>query len=145
MRPVDFYLLPDGDMDARDLFACRLVEKAWRSDHRVFVHTADSAATSHFDALLWRFRPGSFVPHQRVEENQPMYSPVLISHRDARPAADCDVMVNLGAGVPACSEEFERVVEIVIANRELQARAREHWRHYRERGFTPRTRDLRKS
>ena len=69
MARVDFYVLPGSREIARQQFACRLAEKAYRLEHSVHIHVDDRAAMQRVDDLLWTFRDGSFVPHEIAESS----------------------------------------------------------------------------
>ncbi len=141
MTKVDFYLLGNGG-DSRELFACRLTEKAWRLGHRVYLFTPDPPAALELDNLLWTFSQGSFVPHT-VYKNaaDAEANPVLIGH-DEPPADIHDVLVSLAPDVPPWFSRFARVAELVGADESEKARARERFRFYRERGYALETHNL---
>ena len=64
MTKVDFYVLGTSGDRARQHFACRLAEKAYRLDNTIHIRTIDQRAAEQLDELLWTFRDGSFVPHE---------------------------------------------------------------------------------
>lgn len=132
MTEVSFYVLEAADPAARELFACRLAEKAFHLGHRVFLRTAGERETQALDALLWRFRPASFVPHAIAAEDPS--APVLLGHGEPGAAADVEVLINLGNGVPDCFSQFRRVSEIVVQQPAVQQATRAHFRFYREHG-----------
>ncbi len=136
---IDFYLLPGSDLAQRALFACRLAEKAFRLGHRIHIHTEDPDSAGDIDRLLWQFQPTAFVPHAIGEE-----SDVVIDWR--APSSDSgDLLINLTSAVPPFFGAFQRVAEIVVDSDALQRALRSNFRHYRERGLTPTTHDLRTS
>jgi len=142
MTKVDFYLLSAGDPDGRERTACRLVEKAYRLGHRVYLLAPDQDATLELDELLWTFSQGSFVPHAVCTvDADPDVHPVLIGHTEP-PAALNDVLVSLVADVPPWFSRFSRVAELVGAADADKARARERFRFYRERGYPLDTHNL---
>ena len=63
MAQVDFYILETPGNDAREFFACKLVEKARQSSRHVHLRVAGSDALQHLDALLWTYSEASFVAH----------------------------------------------------------------------------------
>lgn len=130
---VDFYILPQSDVPARETFCCRLAEKAWSRGLGVFLLTADAAGAEALDERLWTFRQGSFVPHA-VQENA-QGEPVLIGQRP--PREPMDVLVNLGRDLPESWQQWSRVAEIVIQAPEVLAATRERFRLYREGGVEP--------
>lgn len=141
MTKVDFYLL-GNDGDSRELFACRLTEKAWRLGHRVYLLAPDQVSANELDELLWTFSQGSFVPHAVCrKETDVEQHPVLIGHGEP-PSGLTDVLISLAPDVPAWFSRFTRVAEMVGANENEKASARERFRFYRERGYPLETHNL---
>lgn len=137
---VDFYVLAGGDPAQRDLFACRLAEKAFRLGHRIHLHTGDADAARRLDALLWDFSPTGFVPHALAGEEGDV--PVRIGWGGSDTSGD--LLINLDLAVPRFFDRFPRVAEIVVQEEAIQRATRAHFRYYRERGIEPTTHDLRK-
>ncbi len=138
MTRVDFYVLEDAGEAARERFACRLAEKAYRLENRVFVHAGSSAAARRMDSLLWTFRDASFVPHvldgPELEPALAGATPVRIGAGD-EPDFEAELLVNLADEVPLFFSRFDRVAEIVPADAEARAAMRERYRFYRDRGY----------
>ncbi|WP_248321481.1 DNA polymerase III subunit chi [Caballeronia sp. Sq4a] len=114
-------------------YACRLARKAYASGRSVVV-LADPARLAAFDEQLWTFAPLEFVPHCMAKSALAQETPVVL-------AADLDdvphhqVLVNLGAPVPAQFARFERLVEIIGDDADELAAGRERFRFYRDRGY----------
>lgn len=142
MTRVDFYVLPDGD-DAGPLpTACRLCEKAVGAGKRVHVHATDESIAREFDRLLWIYRQGGFVAHERIgASDDPAPAAVLIGPGEPAPSHR-DVLVNLADEVPAFFDRFERVLEIVAGNAGQRGRSRDRFKFYRDRGLAPETHKL---
>jgi len=132
---IDFYVLPGDEARARLVYACRLVEKAYQQDHRVYVHAAGPADAEAFDDLLWVFSDGSFVPHEVAAGTEPK-SPVVIGYGEPR---DADVLVNLAPDAPAFFERYARVAEFVDAEASRRDQGRRRFAFYRDRGVQPET------
>jgi DNA polymerase-3 subunit chi len=136
MTRVDFYILENGDLAASEAFACRVIEKAFRNGHGVFVHTASPVDSQRLDDLLWTFRPGSFVPHHRTEQAvapNAAKSPVVISHKFDL-ATNADMLVNLSGCVPDQLDSFQRIAEVIADDENAKLSARQRFRLYRELG-----------
>ena len=142
MARVDFYVLKASGDQARDSFACRLAEKAYRLKNSVHIQTVNHQSAKRIDELLWTFRDGSFVPHEIVDgPTTEAASPVTIgSDPDLR--RNCDLLINLGETAPASSAEFERIAEIVSADEESKAQSRNRFVQYRDDGHTLETHKL---
>jgi DNA polymerase III subunit chi len=138
MTRVDFYVLDDAAGQARERFACRLVEKAWRLQHTVYLHAASAGEAQRLDDLLWTFRDGSFLPHvldePGLDAGLAAATPVRIG-ASPEPAFEADILVNLDHAVPLFFSRFERVAEIVSGDDEARGRARDRFRFYRDRGY----------
>lgn len=144
MTRVDFYVLEDSAAQARDRFACRLTEKAWRLKHSVYVYAASAAEAQRLDSLLWTFNDRSFLPHVL---DAPDLDPTLAAATRVRvgagePSCDAELLVNLGGDVPLFFSRFERVAEIVGGDDAQRALARERFRFYRDRGYAMETHQI---
>lgn len=142
MTRIDFYILGKTPANGRELYACRLAEKAFKLGKRVFIRTASAQQTQHLDELLWTFRQGSFVPHAPLGLDDEAH-PVLIGH-DGEPHAIDDVLINLGNEVPLFFSRFERVAELVDDTENVRRSARDRFRFYRERGYALASHDINK-
>jgi DNA polymerase-3 subunit chi len=141
MTRIDFYIVDSDETASRPLTACRLAEKAYSLDNRIYIHTANKSQATELDDLLWTYRAGSFVPHQRFEPPNGQDCPVLIGHADA-PEGINQVLINLDSAVPMFFSRFERVVEIVNQEEILRQQARDRFKFYRDRGYDLHTHNL---
>jgi len=142
MARVDFYILSQEGPKSRQAFACRLAEKAYRLDNRVHIHVDSRADADRIDELLWTFRDGSFVPHQRLEASaKDLESPVTIGCDD-EPVEPSDLLINLCEGIPAFAEAFPRVAELVSSDAECKQLSRKRFADYRDKGYTLETHQL---
>ena len=142
MTRIDFYVLPEGSENGPALTAAQLCEKAVADGKKVHVHAPDEALTAEMDKLLWTFRQGSFIAHERqgTALSEPLPS-VLIGNSEP-PATHHDVLVNFDMAVPVFFSRFERVVEIVHGDTATRAKSRERFKFYRDRGYTLETHKL---
>ena len=142
MARVDFYVLRASGEIARQQFACRLAEKAYKLDNRVHIHVNGPESAARMDDLLWTFRDGSFVPHELLgtAAGQPE-SPVTISS-NRFPPGDCDLLINLGDSIPEEARSFPRVAEVVTSDEECKSLSRQRFVDYRDQGHTLDTHNL---
>ena len=142
MARIDFYVVTGSGEAARQRFACRLAEKAYRLENRVHIQVADSATSRLMDNLLWTFRDGSFVPHEIIGVGTELTgAPVTVG---AAPEAqsDTDLLINLTESIPHELGSFARVAEIVTSDDDSKARSRKHFVSYRDAGHTLETHKL---
>jgi DNA polymerase-3 subunit chi len=139
MTQVDFYILNETGARSRQLFACRLAEKAFSLGHRVFVHAPGEAAARELDDLMWTFHDRSFLPHCLTGSAED--APVHIG-AGAAPADGFHLLINLGAEVPAFAGRFERVAEVVDGDETRKVQGRERFRFYKDRGYPLETHKL---
>ncbi|MDZ7810567.1 MAG: DNA polymerase III subunit chi [Arhodomonas sp.] len=95
---VDFYILGESGAEARERFACRLAEKAFREGFTVAVQVPDGPATARVDDLLWSFRQGSFVPHAPADQADDA-DPVVVGTEEG--LAERQLLINLTDALPA--------------------------------------------
>lgn len=135
---VDFYILESTAPASRLQFACRLTEKAYNLDNRVYAHLDSQADAESFDELLWTFRQGSFVPHELCASEGASGAPVSIGTGDSR-AAGGDLLINLANEAPAFAGDFSRVAEIIGGDEGARQAGRARFKHYRDLGIEPET------
>jgi DNA polymerase III subunit chi len=129
MAEISFYILPTQSQQERYLFACKLIEKAYRSGCFCYVLTDTAGQSQQIDNLLWTFRAGSFIPHQLYTGDIPATEQVLIGSLPA-PAQWQKTVINLSSH---CANA-ERVLEILDNSEATKAVGRERYRHYKEAG-----------
>lgn len=153
MTRIDFYILPDVDIDAKFRFACRLAHRAIADGGQAHVRTASAEATAVLDALMWIYPEGRFLPHTTKDgeeavsgeghpraalsgEGHPrapgLKALVRIGHEEP-PSGPDELLINLGDDVPAFFDRFQRVCEVVPAPEVDAGRAR--YSQYRRRGY----------
>jgi DNA polymerase-3 subunit chi len=123
-------------------YACRLLRKAAGSGAKVVV-TAPPVVLDRLDVLLWTFSSGDFVPHAR-QPGEPRVlaaSPIILSETVAD-SLHRQVLLNLGAQVPAGFEVFERLIEVVSLHELDRQQARGRWKHYAGLGYAITRHDL---
>lgn len=130
-RPeVIFYVLASTSQHERQAFACKLIEKIYRSGEFCYVLTQNTEQAVEIDKLLWTFRAGSFVPHQLYQGQLPEYkNSILIGGNDI-PADRQKIVVNLSSHFPPATSPTERILEILDNSEESKRAGRERYRHY---------------
>lgn len=141
MTRVDFYVSPNQAAEANLQLACRIAEKAYSKNNRVYVHVQDLQQVKRLDELMWVFRDGSFVPHCQCMDDHTAQAAVIIGC-DEMPEISPDVLINLADEVPNFFTRFERVAEIVSGTESARNIARSHFKFYRERGYPLETHEL---
>ena len=141
---VDFYILAADGPASRLQFACRLTEKAYGLNNRVYAHTASQAEAEQLDKLLWTFKQGSFIPHQALghgNEAADERTPVRIGTPEYR-ENEGELLINLTEAAPEFATNFSRVIEIVDGQEASKEAGRRRFRQYREMGLEPVTHQI---
>jgi len=141
MPKVSFYVLTGNAPQLRERFACKLIEKAYRLGHRVYIQVNSPAQAEEIDDLLWIFRAGSFVPHARIHTAEATEAPVVIGYGDL-PKTEFDLLVNLDIEVPTFFAHFKRVAEIINQEESQRQLGRQRYRYYREQNCSLETHEL---
>lgn len=140
MTRIDFYILPDINPRSRLPFACRLIDKAYRLGHKVFIQAAEADAYE-MDELLWQHQPESFLPHNLLGEGPNTSPPIQIGYGQSS-GNHRDVLVNLTGSVPTFYNQFNRVAEIVTQDDTTKQASRINFKYYRAQGHSPHSHDL---
>ncbi len=138
---VDFYILKATAPDSRLQFACRLTEKAYGLENKVYAHTANPRDAKRMDELLWTFRQGSFIPHQLLTETSERRAPVSVGTGNQH-EPDGDLLINLDDAPPGFANGFDRVAEIIAGDEVSLQAGRERFKYYREMGLSPETHQI---
>tara|TARA_R110002050_G_scaffold71891_1_gene154611 strand:- start:47794 stop:48219 length:426 start_codon:yes stop_codon:yes gene_type:complete len=134
MTRVSFYILKGSEAHDRQVFACRLIEKAYKQGHHIYINTANAEQAEQFNQTLWSFRANSFVPHQLIDGTNTDHCPVLIGH-NTKPPRLMDLLINLAPEQPTFFSQFERVAEVINDDKQLKIMGRERYRFYQQRGY----------
>lgn len=135
MTKIDFYILKGHDPHNRQVFACRLAEKAYNLGHQIYIHARDAEQCEQLNQTLWSFRADSFVPHQLDDGESNDHCPVLIGH-GATPPRLMDLLINLNTEQPLFFSQFERVAEIIDDSEDIKVAGRQRFQFYKHRGYT---------
>jgi DNA polymerase-3 subunit chi len=141
MAQVDFYVLDSPGAAARQRFACRLAEKAYRLKNTVHILADTRESAMQLDELLWTFRDGSFVPHEISSADGAAEAPVTIGY-GSHPSGAHDLLINLSDEVAVADESVPRVAEIVSSDDDSLRRSRRRFATYRHQRHTLETHKL---
>jgi len=134
MTRISFYVLKGQLEHERQVFACRLAEKAYKLGKHVYIHTENAQQSETMNQTLWSFRADSFVPHQLNDGQDADDCPVLIGH-DVKPPRLMDLLINLDATQPLFFSQFERMAELINDDEDIKLAGRERFQFYRQRGY----------
>lgn len=134
-RKAVFYILDnDSSLKGQNIYACRIIEKAFNNNHKIYVHTANLEEAQNFDNQLWIFRDISFIPHEIYTSDSSLETPVLIGYNNIPQERD-DILVNLTIESPASYQHFNHIIEVVPHDDNLKTIARKRFKIYKEAGY----------
>ena len=131
MTEVTFHF----NVPEKTAYACRLLRKAWAARAPVGV-LGDAAALRALDEALWTFSSQAFIPHCGASAPAHVLAatPIVLA-TDAALFTRSQVLLNLGQPAP------EGLIEIVSAQPQDRAGARQRWNHYKKHGLQPQAHD----
>jgi DNA polymerase III subunit chi len=132
---ISFYVLPTESTQERNQFACKLIEKAYRSGVFVYVLTDSQEQSQQIDDLLWTFRAGSFIPHQIYTGELPAIESVILIGSSSPPELWRKTLINLSSQCPQDFQQAERILEILDNSEETKAFGRQRYRQYQQAGI----------
>ncbi|MES2509960.1 MAG: DNA polymerase III subunit chi [Pseudomonadota bacterium] len=138
MKEIEFHFNVSDKLQ----YGCRLLRKAYRAGNRVVV-TAEADVLAELDQLLWQFSPTEFLPHCTATAAAPSLAmtPILLTERPEVCAPE-SVLINLGQGIPAGFDRFERFIELVSGQAADRLAGRERWKSYAAAGVALKRFDL---
>jgi DNA polymerase-3 subunit chi len=132
---VSFYILPSESLQDRYLFACKLIEKAYRSGSFCYVLTDNAEQSQVIDDLLWTFRAGSFIPHQIYTGERPDIEQVILIGSLNAPEHWQKTLFNLSSRYPDIEPQTERILEILDNSETTKEAGRNRYRRYQQSGM----------
>lgn len=128
---ISFYLLPESTPKSCDLYACRIVEKAYSNKHTVYINTYSLEEAQKIDTQLWTFRDISFIPHEIYNQNLNSKAQILIGY-NVTPSKKDDILINLTNEIPVFYTQFNHIIEIVPNNQDLKTIGRKKYQTYQK-------------
>lgn len=135
MVEASFYILPTESLQDRYLFACKLIEKAYRSGSFCYVLTDSDEQSRKLDDLLWTFRAGSFIPHQLYTGEPPELEQVILIGSLPAPENRQKTLFNMSSRYPDLGAQTERVLEILDNSEATKEAGRARYRQYQQAGI----------
>lgn len=135
MPEISFYVLATESTEERYQFACKLIEKAYRSGAFAYVLTDSSEQSRLIDELLWTFRAGSFIPHQVYKGELPDIENTVLIGSNNPPEKWQKTVINLSSKIPQDFQQTERILEILDNSEETKAWGRQRYRQYQQAGI----------
>ncbi len=132
MTEITFHVNAVDKLD----YACRLLRATQKKAAKVLV-CASPEVLKQLSSQLWAMTPAEFLPHCFADAAPAMLalSPVVLVSDLSDARLEHDVLLHLGAGLPAGFERFTRLIEVVSqADADVQP-ARQRWMHYKKRGY----------
>ena len=128
---MSFYIVEQALPDSIFQTAAKLIDKAYRQKLKTWVICGDEATAEKLDDWLWTFDETSFLPHALASElpvdEQP---PIQIGLSLPSSEQDFNILLNLSEQMPEAYTQFQRVLEVVPANKKEAARIR--YKTYRD-------------
>ncbi len=143
MAEISFYVLPTESAQERYLFACKLIEKAYRSGAFAYVLTDSPEQSLLIDDLLWTFRAGSFIPHQIFTGEVPVFEQTILIGSNKPPENWLKTVVNLSSQAIQDFQKAGRILEILDNSETTKFSGRQRYRRYQQEGITPNYIDMR--
>lgn len=134
MSRVSFYILGAAGPRSRQVFACRLAEKAYRLNKTVHIHAGNEDDAAVLDELLWTFRDGSFVPHEVMRSTASASAAPVTIGCGGSCGESRELLINLGEDIPGFAGSFERVAELVSPDDDSKRAGRQRFAAYRDAG-----------
>ena len=133
MTEIAFHVNAPDKLD----YACRFLRRTQKESAQVLV-LGQLALLKTLSNKLWTMTVTDFLPHCFADASADVltHSPIVLSTELLTSATESQVLLNLGAVLPAGFERFERLIELVGQDAsDLQA-ARTRWKHYKDRGYS---------
>jgi DNA polymerase-3 subunit chi len=132
MTEIAFHVNAPDKLD----YACRLLRATQKKSAQVLV-LGQPEALKALSSKLWAMTTTEFLPHCFAGDSADVlaHSPIVLSAQLIESNVQSQVLLNLGALLPAGFERFERLIELVGQDSDDLQAARTRWKHYKDRGY----------
>jgi DNA polymerase-3 subunit chi len=131
---IDFYILSSHAESERLRFVCKLTEKIYRSGLAAYIVTESDQQSQRLDNLLWSFRAGSFIPHQRYSGTEISPDNSILLGTLPAPEPWHKIIINLSPQLLSTPTSDQRLVEVLDASEALKQAGRERYKQYQQAG-----------
>ena len=129
---VDFYLLNTDLQEDVYRFVCRLVDKVYLLQKKIYIHVNSDEEGQRLDSLLWTFRDISFIPHSYLGSNAILDPLLSVNIASKKPnELNADILFNLSDEVPTYFPEFSRIIEVVTEEKTNKNQSRQKYKFYK--------------
>lgn len=129
---VDFYLLNTLVQEDVYRFICRLVDKVYLLQKRIYIQVNSDEEGQRLDELLWTFRDISFIPHTYLGVNSTLDPMLSINIATYKPnELEADILFNLSHDIPTYFPEFSRIIEVVSEEKNNKNQSRQKYKFYK--------------
>jgi DNA polymerase-3 subunit chi len=135
MPQIDFYILSSQSENSKQLFACRITEKAYKMQHSIVIQSENNKDAKYLDELLWNFRDDSFVPHHTSNDKTNSAVQSIVVPDNKKQTNKDDILINLSGLISDDHQKYQRIIEIVINENNDKQNARKRFAAYRELGY----------
>lgn len=132
-QDVLFYVLNTSDLELREAFLIKLIQKTQQQKRRVDIRFAQLADAQRFDQKLWTQPPHAYLPHSVAGE---LVAPIQLFGEQIHNSQK-DVLINLNPNFYSAFGEYQRTIEVLDQSQELIEKGRQRWREYKQAGFEP--------
>ena len=108
MTRIDFHF----NTPEKLAYSCRLIRKAYRAQHRIWVFSDDSEQLQRLDKMLWRFSAIDFIPHVMHDHPLASKTPIVLGN-SLQGSESFTLAIHLGSVLPQGFSSFERWIEVV--------------------------------
>jgi DNA polymerase III subunit chi len=132
MTEIAFHVNAPDKLD----YACRFLRTTQKKSANVLV-LGQLELLKMLSNKLWAMKPTEFLPHCLADASAEViaHSPIVLSAELPANASESQVLLNIGAVLPAGFERFERLIELVGQDSDDLQAARTRWKHYKDRGY----------
>ena len=131
MTRIDFH----SNVPDKDVYACRLVRKAYLARNRVVLLADDADHLARLDAQLWSFSDVDFLPHVAAGDALASRTAIVLTATDTEELPHFDILINLTQRTPAHVGRFQRVFEIISQDEQDAAAGRQRYVGYKRQDY----------
>ncbi len=130
---INFYVLSYDNISSSLKTICKIIEKAFTNQHKIFVYCPNQHITNDIDHTLWTFKEESFIGHTTSDTKIP-HSPIYINHLIPS-AENFTVIINLTDNNIEPNQYTKKIVEFVYNDNMHKELSRKKFEIYKNKNI----------
>ncbi len=127
---INFYIIKSDNFADCLPLACKIIDKAYKSNSSTFVYTKDKKINVTLDEMLWTFLDNSFIPHSSDPKDldiSPIYLGTVLPE-----SVQHSLFINLTDNIQTDFQQYSKIIEFICQDTSHKELGRKKYTFYKQ-------------